>query len=492
MSAFRKPGRNEPCPCGSGRKHKHCCLATAARAEESPAEITWRRIRRALDGYAATMTRFVVDTYGEQAVDEAWSEFMCWDDDADVYDPGSPHMQMFMPWLFHAWAPDPFDTDIEDESLHDRTPTSVFLEQRGARLDPVLRRYLGDCLEAPFSFFEITACEPGRGFNARDLLTGEQFDVLEHSASETIRTGEMIFAQIVRIDGIALLEAAPPCSLPPMAKLAVLEVREKIRRVSDPIVPDTVRDYDMELRELYLDLTDATLNPGLPELHNTDGDPLVPHRLSFDIDSADEAFAALKHLAFEQDETELLHEAERETDGRLQRVSFGWLGRGNAMNPGMENTLLGHIEIDGRRLHCEVNSEKRAAAFRELVEKALGEAARIRPTAITPLEPQLADALARRRSGDAPAPARSEHDELMQIPEVREQLHAMIAAHYEKWIDEKLPALAGRTPREAMRSKAGREQVETLVQQIEYDGTRMNPPLDPAIVQMLRSRLGLE
>jgi hypothetical protein len=33
-----RPGRNEPCPCGSGRKYKHCCLekddglAKAARA----------------------------------------------------------------------------------------------------------------------------------------------------------------------------------------------------------------------------------------------------------------------------------------------------------------------------------------------------------------------------------------------------------------------------------------------------------------------------
>ncbi|HNJ08571.1 MAG TPA: SEC-C metal-binding domain-containing protein [Plasticicumulans sp.] len=22
-----RPGRNEPCPCGSGRKYKHCCGA---------------------------------------------------------------------------------------------------------------------------------------------------------------------------------------------------------------------------------------------------------------------------------------------------------------------------------------------------------------------------------------------------------------------------------------------------------------------------------
>jgi SEC-C motif-containing protein len=28
-AAVPKPGRNEPCPCGSGKKYKHCCLAKA-------------------------------------------------------------------------------------------------------------------------------------------------------------------------------------------------------------------------------------------------------------------------------------------------------------------------------------------------------------------------------------------------------------------------------------------------------------------------------
>jgi SEC-C motif-containing protein len=28
-STAPKAGRNEPCPCGSGKKYKHCCLAKA-------------------------------------------------------------------------------------------------------------------------------------------------------------------------------------------------------------------------------------------------------------------------------------------------------------------------------------------------------------------------------------------------------------------------------------------------------------------------------
>jgi uncharacterized protein YecA (UPF0149 family) len=28
-SRLKKVGRNDPCPCGSGRKYKHCCLNRA-------------------------------------------------------------------------------------------------------------------------------------------------------------------------------------------------------------------------------------------------------------------------------------------------------------------------------------------------------------------------------------------------------------------------------------------------------------------------------
>lgn len=30
-SGAQATGRNDPCPCGSGQKHKHCCLGRARR-----------------------------------------------------------------------------------------------------------------------------------------------------------------------------------------------------------------------------------------------------------------------------------------------------------------------------------------------------------------------------------------------------------------------------------------------------------------------------
>lgn len=66
-----------------------------------------------------------------------------------------------------------------------------------------------------------------------------------------------------------------------------------------------------------------------------------------------------------------------------------------------------------------------------------------------------------------------------------------MAKHYERWVNDKIPALGGKTPLEAVADPAGREAVEALVRQIERTGERMTPPLDPAIVRRLRERLRL-
>jgi len=47
---MKKIGRNDPCPCGSGKKYKHCCLGkTALPDEKGPAQQAMREIREALN-----------------------------------------------------------------------------------------------------------------------------------------------------------------------------------------------------------------------------------------------------------------------------------------------------------------------------------------------------------------------------------------------------------------------------------------------------------
>ena len=57
--------------------------------------------------------------------------------------------------------------------------------------------------------------------------------------------------------------------------------------------------------------------------------------------------------------------------------------------------------------------------------------------------------------------------------------------------EDKLPALNGKTPLQAVKTRDGKEMVEALLMKFERSGKDSNPPLDPAIIAELRERLGL-
>jgi hypothetical protein len=473
------PGRNDPCPCGSGRKFKQCHGAAGANAVE-PGELVWRRTRRALDGFAAMMLRFTLDVYGAAALDEAWAEFLVWPEDDVAFDPGSPHVPVFMPWFFHRWAPD-LDTGVADTTLHGRPPTSVLLERRAARLDPSLRSYLEACLRAPFSFHEIVRCDRGRGFRARDVFTLEEHEVLERSASQTLQPGDALFAQLVETGGITMLEACSPVVIPPRNRLALIDLRQRLAATGRQLTRALIDDWDIEIRELYLDTHDELTTPQLPHLQNTDGEDVVPHRLIFDIDSAAEAFAALTHLAVDHTESELLESAEYGVDGVLQRVSLPWVTPGNRVHRSWNNTLLGQITIDGRRLTAEVNSAERAARLREMIQQSLGPRARHRATEIQDIESALAAA---RDNPISPPDAEPP-------PEAAAEVHRLMAAHYEEWVTQSVPALDGLTPLEAVGDEHGREKVRALVAAMERSARQLRPPMDEGAIRRLKDRLGL-
>jgi hypothetical protein len=481
------PGRNEPCPCGSGKKYKHCCWRVAAASTDSPEALSWRRVRRALDEFAManTMLPFVTETYGPNALHEAWEEFSGTE---GAFDPKTPHIQVFMPWFFHRWSPDLHGTRVADTALHERSPTELFLERRGARLDPVIRRYLGACLQAPFSFYEILRCDPGHGFHARDLFTGEERAVLERMATQGMQPGDIVFGQLVKAEGITILEASSLCFIPPIYKIELVDFRKKLLRGEPRCSAAVLHDFDFELIDRYLDIMEKVLHPQLPTLQNTDGEPLEMHRLVFDIDSPEKVLDALKSLDVECSEDDLIAATERTSRGEIKRVQFNWTKARNAMHESWSNTIVGHLEIKGRRLVAEVNSARRAQEFKTLIEERLGAEARLRADRIQSVDKMLAD---RRRGGPEDSVREAESAALAELPEVQAHVQQMMAEHFERWVSDKIPALDGQTPLEAVRDPDGREKVMALVLDAERHARRMRPPVDPATLRRVRERLGL-
>jgi SEC-C motif-containing protein len=477
------PGRNDPCPCGSGKKYKHCCLRNESAAVETAEVFLRRRVRAAIDDLAAQLLRFVRNQLGERLIDEAWAEFTGTE---DAFDPETQHLPVFMPWFFYGWSPDPHDTEFPELAARGATVAGEFLARRSRHLTTLLVRYLEACAAAAFSFHEVVRVEADHGFVLRDVLLDRETFVVEHSASRSVGPGDILFAQIVVVDGLALLDGCAPVVLQPGYMPEIVELRKRVRAKGDLFGELLLKEWDIELIDLYLDLAERTLRPSMPVLQNTDGEPLEPHALVFRVEDAEAAITALDTAQLVNDETIQPDEVRRNRHGRLIEASWRWQRAGNAMHKSWDNTSLGHLTLKDTTLKLEVNSAGRAARGRSVVEDVLAGNASYRATKIESLDSMLAE------TKDHPTPsADREHERLAQLPEVRQHLNEMLMRHYSDWLESKLPALGERTPREAVRDRDGREAVAGLIAQIERDGARHSPPLDAEITAMLRRELGL-
>jgi hypothetical protein len=478
-----KVGRNDRCPCGSGKKYKHCCLAM--QEAPSPEELNWRRVRRATDDLLDEFVKELVRLYPTDTLDRAWDAFHP-DGAAEPYRVGVPDDALFVSWFLFDCKEGAGSGELPPHA-RDVSVAQAYAARVGARLDPIARRYIDAACAVPFSFHEVIVRRPGWGFRVRDVMCGAEIDVIDRAASGSLQDGDIIFAKIVPIDGIALIEGIGATAIPPAEKPLLIELRSELGTRTDLFGAEVLRARAADLRGVYLGIAQRLRRRTLPEMRNTDGEPIAPHTLVYDIDAPQAAFEKLRDLAAGMTLEEIDAEVERDADSRFVRATLEWRRLGNTMHAHWDNTILGRILIDGRRLTAEVNSAQRAETLRVLIEARLGDGARARPTVIQSVESML-------RQLPAPGTKRAAvrvHPDPAAQPEAQQALREFLREHYVAWVDQQLPALGNRTPREAVHDADGREAVEALIKQFERDGASAQPPLDPDILRELRTTLGL-
>src|SRR6476619_6602296 len=69
-----KVGRNDPCPCGSGKKHKHCCLDNDEAVRRAQRDASNAALAAEIEGAHAELTR-LADRYhaSTEAGDAIWA-----------------------------------------------------------------------------------------------------------------------------------------------------------------------------------------------------------------------------------------------------------------------------------------------------------------------------------------------------------------------------------------------------------------------------------
>ncbi len=231
---------------------------------------------------------------------------------------------------------------------------------------------------------------------------------------------------------------------------------------------------DRDLREMFLyasprlftqtwliDVLERASGP-LPEIRNTDGDEIVFSEARFPITGEGATvIAGLDEIdEFERDEPNELRWTWLEHGSPSKRRLRG---KGLAFETDDEagRTILGNIEIGEDALVLCTNSKQRADKGRDLLLSHLDGLVGQPLTSHQVLEKMLDD------RSDAP-PMQSE------LPaEVAEQaIHSFLDSHYRQALDEPLPYLDGKTPRQAARTKKGRAQVISWLKNLENSEDR--------------------
>ncbi len=476
---------NAPCPCGSGKKYKVCCLKKEQAGTET--ENTRKRIRRVGEELAGKLLQFSASMVNKKDLRRIWRMYTE-DRENQPFKENSPTSNSFFSWFLYNWRPrlwiDEFDPLFDTLGAVPSTFAELYLEKYKLRLTDTEKRSIQISCSGVFSFHEVLESHPGKGLRLRDILLGTELYVHELSASQSLQAGNIVYAKVIQMDGISLFAGLGALPITPAYKIQIIEFRENIEKsIKKTITGAHLSTLEIDLRHLYFDIYDRITT--LPEIRNTDGDSLVFSTLHYKIASPQPAFEKLKHLAAPMhSETELLEQAEFDTDNNLSKIKFPWIKIQRSGPRKNELILMGEITIDGTELSVYVNSEERAKKIKAEIKKHLGKEAQFRSAQIKSID----EALEEKEPTPLPGTAQEELPEA----EMQEIMDQYLESYWEKWPNEKIPALNNQTPVEAVKSLTGREKVNALLDDMErntHNGTKDSPQLK--YIKRTRKQLGL-
>ncbi|MCU1330701.1 MAG: motif domain protein [Bryobacterales bacterium] len=430
-----RPGRNDACWCGSGKKHKKCHLDADEEADRSSRSRTAKA--PLAEPMHAKLYRELIDCAKDwrSAADltEATLRYFGQRPDALESEANETLLGGFVEWYIHDFRP----------SRTGRTSTEEYLRRRSGILTAPDRESLEAFRQARFGVWEVQRVEEGRGVELKDIFAGDTFFVHDVSCSLSVVRWDCMVCRIYRFQGrwyvFGTGLSVPRQELTPLIQQVERESQESGESAA-AYVRDNSHRWHRVIRELYEERLAGLC------LVNAEGDELEFCAAVYRIEDETALAAAL----------EAAEAFEAESDDGGPR-SFAWL---EPATSGARRSY-GRIELRDGKLRLECNSRQRLSAGRELVEKH-GRAW------LRHLGDSFQSQAAMKREAMQQKPQRNPSPASGLPPQVeREILNRVKREHYARWVDENLPALDGRTPREAAQSQTGRRALEDLLRTME-------------------------
>jgi len=379
-------GRNDPCWCGSGRRYKAC--HRGRERLDLPARANWlynKAWMHLVDGPGRNLLLDVAQT---------------WAGDRDQRR------------LVEAFGED----TVIDLTLFEGGVFADFLATRGVLLPDDERLLAEQWLLVQRSVHEVESVRRDRGFTARDIRTGDRYEVSERLATRLMKVGDLLLMRLVP-DG------------------------------RDTVIFGGIEAVDLARRDSLVALLDSEPDPvtlaefiaamhAPPTMLNADGGELVICEARLRLPNPDAVAAWL--------------------DGRLVRdddvTTMTWHERVDSAGG---SSIRASVTLEGDELVLFTMSEQRFDALLVALLAARPE------VEILEQQRRATDDLA--ESGSHTSGAGSMIDPRDADPELAAALQDYVRGYEQRWLDESIPALGGVTPREAAADPTRRDDLVRLL-----------------------------
>ncbi len=450
-----KISRNAPCPCGSGKKYKKCCLS----------KIELEEAKWALRDKAASVAmEWLEEHYGEElsrAIEEDYCEGLSAEQLAQIGDLSHGLMGMFQvnmgEWLL-----------TEGQVLTDEEPVpfmDLVLGEGGPLLEVTQREYLRMLADQQLSLYEVVEAKPNEGMWLADKLEPEteKIWVRERSASQTLQRGDVFAARVLPTDPKILSGA-----IYPLKPHEYIRVRRQILDGPKDAKGHVERDWvtDTIKRSWLMMLVGPP-----PNLVDSSGQPITLTTVHYRVKD--------------------WNRLEDVLSGQPDVVGDGEEGWSRLEPPATEGSrcLFSIQRRSNERAELFAMTQERARAGEEWIEALAGDV-------LEKTVAEVSDPSFMWKDRHKPKPGKRGGDFLDGLSAEDKDAFFLQMHHrmYANWADEPIPALHDKTPREAIRTKEGKRDVIELIKSYEMGEAKRAKlqQCSPVSFDFLWQRLGLK
>jgi|GEM_PF-5160611 len=454
-SIYDNTGVNDPCPCNSGKKFKKCCRPLILEREKF-VELEGR-VWEHLDKCKYS------DPY-KHYVEDAFQLFT-----AAIPGNITDNSDVFLTWAIH-------DYIIPGKN---RSLLSLYLQEHSSTIREDERNVLSDLMYSNFVVVEVERIVPYLGFHVLQVFPQkEHYFITDTLSTSYIANHSLLLLRLYKIGTLNRIGGGA-------LKIPYSEINY-FQDLSNDFMNKYVSENPPEKRNKFtmsqyisrnsLSLIAAAYERSrmklFPDIVSAEGDPVVFHSSSYQIYDLPYVVKTLKQ--------------DSRFDFSPDSVgTFIWKGpidgeKQSTLDAMGASRIYGTIRLSDHSITVECFTQKRWMICVDLLRSILGEKM---GSEIIKSETEIADAI-------KDTPHIRDSDQLPKSPEMRKIEQDLIDSYYMKWLDEEIPALEGKTPREAARDPMLRQKLIFLLNELESTSTPVsNIPKAP--IERMKHELGL-